>query len=90
MSVLAASSTASQVYPGLIGFLVVAGMGLALFFLFRSLNKQLHKIAPGQSSSAPPGRSRPPRPGLAAFRAQRARTSGQQPGEPGQAGSTGP
>ncbi|MGO9219477.1 MAG: hypothetical protein ACLP5E_17195 [Streptosporangiaceae bacterium] len=90
MSVLAASSTASQVYPGLIGFLVVAGMGLALFFLFRSLNKQLHKIAPGQSSSAPPGRSRPPRPGLAAFRAQRARTSSQQPGEPGQAGSTGP
>ncbi len=90
MSVLAASSTASQVYPGLIGFLVVAGMGLALFFLFRSLNKQLHKIAPGQPSSAPPGRSRPPRPGLAAFRAQRARTSSQQPGEPGQAGSTGP
>jgi hypothetical protein len=90
VSVLAASSTASQVYPGLIGFLVVAGMGLALFFLFRSLNKQLHKIAPGQPSSAPPGRSRPPRPGLAAFRAQRARTSSQQPGEPGQAGSTGP
>ena len=90
MSVLAASSTASQVYPGLIGFLVVAGMGLALFFLFRSLNKQLHKIAPGQPSSAPPGRSRPPRPGLAAFRAQRARTSSRPPGEPGQAGSTGP
>jgi hypothetical protein len=90
VSVLAASSTASQVYPGLIGFLVVAGMGLALFFLFRSLNKQLHKIAPGQPSSAPPGRSRPPRAGLAAFRAQRARTSSQQPGEPGQAGSTGP
>ena len=55
MSVLASSSTASQVYPGLIGFLVVAGMGLALYFLFRSMNKQLHKIAPGQPSSAPPG-----------------------------------
>jgi hypothetical protein len=52
VSVLAAESTASQVYPGLIGFLVVAGMGLALFFLFRSMNKQLHKIAPGQPSSA--------------------------------------
>ncbi len=90
MSVLAASSTASQVYPGLIGFLVVAGMGLALFFLFRSLNKQLHKIAPGQPTSAPAGRSRPPRPGLAAFRAQRASTANQPPGEPGQAGSTGP
>ena len=59
MSVLAAESTASQVYPGLIGFLVVAGMGLALFFLFRSMNKQLHKIAPGQPSSAPPGPARP-------------------------------
>ena len=46
MTVLAASSTASQVYPGLVGFLVVAGMGLALYFLFRSLNKQLRKISP--------------------------------------------
>jgi hypothetical protein len=70
--VLAASSTASQVYPGLVGFLVVAGMGLALFFLFRSLNKQLHKVAPGQPSSAPPGRARPPRAGLATFRAMQA------------------
>ena len=58
MSVLASSSTASQVYPGLVGFLVVAGMGLALYFLFRSMNKQLHKIAPGQ-----PPAPRPVRPG---------------------------
>ena len=72
MSVLAAESTASQVYPGLIGFLVVAGMGLALYFLFRSMNKQLHKIAPGQPSSAPPAAARPPRPGLAAYRAMQA------------------
>jgi len=72
VSVVAASSTASQVYPGLAGFLVVAGMGLALYFLFRSLNKQLHKVAPGQPSSAPPGRSRPPRAGLATFRAMQA------------------
>jgi hypothetical protein len=72
VSVLAAESTASQVYPGLIGFLVVAGMGLALYFLFRSMNKQLHKIAPGQPSSAPPGTARPPRPGLAAYRAMQA------------------
>ena len=93
MSVLAASSTASQVYPGLVGFLVVAGMGLALYFLFRSLNKQLHKIAPGQPSSAPPGRSRPPRPGLAAYRAMQAQRSpeaGQPPAGPGQADSSRP
>jgi catechol-2,3-dioxygenase len=71
VSVLAASSTASQVYPGLLGFLVFAGMGTALFFLFRSLNKQLHKIAPGQPSSAPAS-SRRPRAGLASFRAMQA------------------
>ena len=46
MTVVAAASTASQIEPGALGFLIVAGMGLALFFLFRSLNKQLHKITP--------------------------------------------
>jgi len=90
VSVLAASSTASQVYPGLAGFLVVAGMGLALFFLFRSLNKQLHKVAPGQPSSAPPGRSRPPRAGLATFRAMQAERARQaQAGASGQPGVSG-
>jgi hypothetical protein len=86
VSVLAASSTASQVYPGLLGFLVVAGLGLALFFLFRSLNKQLHKIAPGQPSSAPAS-GRRPRAGLATFRAMQAeqsRAASGQPGEPDQ------
>lgn len=90
MSVLASESTASQVYPGLIGFLVVAGMGLALFFLFRSMNKQLHKIAPGQPSSAPPGQARPPRPGLAAYRAQQADQARAAAGEPDQPDSTSP
>lgn len=93
MSVLAASSTASQVYPGLIGFLVFAGMGTALFFLFRSLNKQLHKIAPGQPSSAPAS-GRRPRAGLASFRAmqaERARAaSDQQASGPDQARSSRP
>jgi hypothetical protein len=88
VSVLAESSAASQVYPGLIGFLVVAGMGLALFFLFRSMNKQLHKIAPGQRTSAPPGRTRSPRPGLAAFRAERARQA--QAGTPDQSDNSTP
>ena len=84
VSVLAASSTASQVYPGLAGFLVVAGMGLALYFLFRSMNKQLHKIEPGQPNSAPPGRVRPPRPGLAAYRAEQADRARAGAGEPDQ------
>lgn len=97
MSVLAASSTASQVYPGLVGFLVVAGMGLALFFLFRSLNKQLHKVAPGQPSSAPSGKTGPPRAGLATFRAMQAERARQaqasgsgQYVEPDQSGSSKP
>jgi hypothetical protein len=42
--IVLASPTASQVVPGILGFLVVAGMGLALFFLLRSMNKQLHKV----------------------------------------------
>jgi hypothetical protein len=48
VTLLAAStqSVASQVTPGLLGFLVVAGMGVAMFFLFRSMNKQLKKISP--------------------------------------------
>ena len=34
-----------QVVTGVLGFLVVAGMGIALFFLLRSMNKQLRKVA---------------------------------------------
>jgi len=45
VTVLAGASTASQVEPGVLGFLIVAGIGLALFFLLRSMNKQLHKIS---------------------------------------------
>ena len=40
-----ASPAASQVVPSILGFLVVAGMALALFFLLRSMNKQLNKVA---------------------------------------------
>jgi hypothetical protein len=39
-----ASPTASQVVPGVLGFLVVAAMGVALFFLLRSMNKHLRKV----------------------------------------------
>jgi hypothetical protein len=42
-----ASPAASQVVPGVLGFIVVAGMGFALFFLLRSMNKQLRKVVPG-------------------------------------------
>jgi hypothetical protein len=45
VSALAAgASTASEVEPGLLGFLVVAGLAVALYFLIRSMNKQLRKV----------------------------------------------
>jgi hypothetical protein len=40
------SSTVSDVEPGLLGFLVVAALGVALVFLLRSMNKQFRKIGP--------------------------------------------
>jgi hypothetical protein len=40
------SSTISNVEPGLLGFLVVAAIGVALVFLLRSMNKQFKKIGP--------------------------------------------
>jgi len=40
------SSALNDVEPGLLGFLVVAGLGLALVFLLRSMNKQFRKLGP--------------------------------------------
>ena len=40
------TSTITNVEPGLLGFLVVAALGVALFFLLRSMNKQFKKIGP--------------------------------------------
>ena len=57
MTALAAgASMASQVEPGVLGFSIVAGIGVALFFLIRSMNKQLRKVyADRQYFSVPPG-----------------------------------
>ncbi len=43
------NSTLNDVEPGLLGFLVVAGIGIVLIFLLRSMNKQFRKLGP------PPG-----------------------------------
>ncbi len=45
------TSTISNVEPGLLGFLVVAALGLALVFLLRSMNKQFKKIGPKPEES---------------------------------------
>ena len=39
------TSTLNDVEPGLLGFLVVVALGLALYFLLRSMNKHLRKVA---------------------------------------------
>jgi hypothetical protein len=59
LSILASASTpaAGQVVTGVLAFLVVAGMGVALFFLLRSMNKQLRKVVrePPWREEAEPG-----------------------------------
>ena len=40
------SSSNSNVEPGVLAFLIVAGMAVILVFLLRSMNKQFHKITP--------------------------------------------
>jgi hypothetical protein len=62
------ASNLGNVVSGTLGFLVVAGMGLALFFLLRSLNKQLRKVSPGpawreDADDAAPADVTPDRPG---------------------------
>jgi len=56
LAVVAASSPPSDdVTPGVLGFLVVAAIGVALVFLLRSMNKQFRKIAPKDDETAVPG-----------------------------------
>jgi hypothetical protein len=59
LTILASASTpvAGQVVTGVLGFLVVAAMGVALFFLLRSMNKQLRKVVrePGWREGAQHG-----------------------------------
>ena len=40
------TSTVNDVEPGVLGFLVVAALGLALYFLLRSMNRHLRKLGP--------------------------------------------
>ena len=51
-AVAASSSASNDVEPGVLGFLVVAAIGVALVFLLRSMNKQFRKITPNPE---PPG-----------------------------------
>ena len=59
LAVLAAAaaspSASNDVEPGVLGFLVVAAMGVALVFLLRSMNKQFRKITPKPGPSSTDG-----------------------------------
>jgi hypothetical protein len=67
------SSALNDVEPGLLGFLVVAGLAVALVFLLRSMNKHLRKLGPPpeETDEGEQGESAAQRPqrGLAAHRA---------------------
>jgi hypothetical protein len=58
---LAASSASVWAQPGTLGFLVVFGMGVVLFFVFRSMSRHLRKVRDaaereaGQAGSAVDG-----------------------------------
>jgi hypothetical protein len=67
------TSSINDVEPGLLGFLVVAALGLALVFLLRSMNKQFKKIGPKpedtEAEAASAAVTQRPLRGLAAHRA---------------------
>ncbi len=44
MTVLAATSASSSAEPGTLAFLVIFGMAVVLFFLFRSMSRHLRKV----------------------------------------------
>jgi hypothetical protein len=49
--IAATSSSISDVQPGVLAFLVVAGIGVVLVFLLRSMNKQFRKITPDPAAT---------------------------------------
>ena len=56
-----AASTSTFDQPGTLGFLVVFGMGVVLFFVFRSMAKHLRRV-----NDAARAQAAPPEPGVAA------------------------
>lgn len=44
--IAAASSSGNDVASGTFAFIIVAGIGVALVFLLRSMNKQFRKLGP--------------------------------------------
>ena len=55
LAAAAAKSTSAWDQPGTLAFLVIFGMGVVLYFVFRSLAKQLRKINEAARLEAAPG-----------------------------------
>ena len=58
-AVAASSSNSNDVEPGVLGFLVVAAIGVALVFLLLSMNKQFRKITPNPDPPGSPAHDEP-------------------------------
>jgi hypothetical protein len=56
-AVAASSSNSNDVEPGVLGFLVVAAIGVVLVFLLRSMNKQIRKVTPNPDPPAAAGQN---------------------------------
>ena len=56
----ASSSSSDDVSAGVIAFLIVAAMGVALVFLLRSMNKQFQKITPAPGAADDEDANAPP------------------------------
>ena len=89
-----AKASSDNVTPGVLGFLVVAGIGLALWFLLKSMSKQLRKIPPpppeaedGETGSA---QAKPLSPLQAAAARRRAAAAAEKAGKSAAGGSPDP
>ena len=67
-AVAVSSPPSDDVTPGVLGFLVVAAIGVALVFLLRSMNKQFRKIAPKDEAAVPGDAGSEPAPDATATR----------------------
>ena len=68
LAAAAAKSVSAWDQPGTLAFLVIFGMGAILFFVFRSMTKQLRKVneaarLEASQSEAPDGAAVPTHPG---------------------------
>jgi hypothetical protein len=86
---LLAAASSNDVAPGTLGFLVVFGMAVVLFFLFRSMSKHLRKVngvpPKGRAARSAEGRSAGP----AGAEGRSAGAEGRSAGPAGPAGAEG-